>query len=49
MATQNSNDSNKIVQTSQSVTNSGSLNGIIRDMNEDYLIVPLVPHFLYNV
>ncbi len=37
MATQNSNDSSKIVPTSQPVTNSGSLNGIIRGVNEDYL------------
>ena len=37
MLNQNSSDSNKIVQTSQPVTNSGSLNGIIRGVNEDYL------------
>ena len=37
MATQNSNDSNKTTQVSQPVTNSGSLNGIIRGVNEDYL------------
>lgn len=37
MLNQNSNDSSKIVQASQPVTNSGSLNGIVRGVNEDYL------------